>query len=233
MLPSRAKTYGSQSGPKGTIIAISLPNGSQIAIATGYGSKVNMTAVTNAVEAVATLAAGHGLAVGDYVEVTSGWSRMDGKVLKVKTVATNDVTFTGFDTSSTAAFPAGSGTGSIRKLNGWQQIQQILSTSSTGGEQQFVEYQLLEADAQRRIPTTKSAGGLTVSIADDPDLNGYKLASAANDDRLPRGIRVLLPSTKEILYNAHVSLNKTPTLTVNEIMACEMTLSFVAEPHRV
>ncbi len=214
-------------------MAVSLPNGSQIFIASGYATSKNMTAITNAVAAVSTLEASHGVAVGDYVEVTSGWSRLTGKILKAGAVSTNDVTWLGLDTTSTSAYPTGQGVGSVREISGWTQLLQILSTSSNGGEQQFTEYQLLESDSQRRIPTTKSAAGLTISVADDQTLAGFILASAANDDRLPRAVKIVLPSGKEILYNAYISLNKTPSLTVNEIMACELTLSFVAEPHRV
>ena len=91
---------------------------------------------------------------------------------------------------------------------------------------------MLEADAQKRIPTFKSAAGLTFSVADDPTLAGYVLASTANDDRLPRAVRITLPSGATIFYNAYISLNKTPSLTVNQIMAVEVTLSLLAEPVR-
>lgn len=202
-------------------------------MASGYTASFAMSAITNDAAPVGTIAAGHGLVVGDYVEVKSGWSRLTEKILKVTAVATNQVTFAGIDTSNVTIFPAGGGVGTIRKITGWTQIQQVLNTSSTGGEQQFTEYQFLEADSQRRLPTTKSAGGLTISVADDPTLPGFILASAANDDRLPRAERITLPSMKEILYNSYVSLNKTPSLTVNELMACEMTLSFLAEPTRI
>ena len=51
-------------------------------------------------------------------------------------------------------------------------------------------------------------------------------------ESLARAVRVVLPNGAEILYNAYISLNKTPSLTVNEIMACEVTLSLLAEPVR-
>jgi hypothetical protein len=213
-------------------MSVQVPNGALVAIAASYGVVVNMTALTNAAEAVATLAAGHGYVVGDVLEVTSGWSRLTNKMVRVKTVATNDVTFEGIDTTLTSIYPAGSGTGTVRKVSTWTQLSQILESGSSGGEQQFLEYQFLEADAQKRIPTFKNASGLTFSIADDPTLAGYILASQANDDRLQRGVRVTLPNSSKIFYNAYISLNKTPSLNVNQLMACEVTLSLLAEPVR-
>lgn len=86
-------------------MAIIIATGTGVDIASTYGASVNMTAITNATEAVATLAAGHGVVVGDFLEVTSGWQRLTGRIVRVKTVATNDVTLESINTSSTSLFP--------------------------------------------------------------------------------------------------------------------------------
>ena len=209
-------------------MSISLPNGALVSIANGYGSALTVSALTNANPAVATSTA-HGLANGDFVEVTSGWSRLTNKVARVSGVTANTFNLEGIDTTLTTIYPASSGTGSVRKITGYTQLSQILSSSSSGGEQQFLEYQFLEGDAQKRIPTFKNAAGLTFSVADDITQPGYLLATVANDDRLARAVKVVLPSASVISYNAYISLNKTPSLTVNEIMATELTLSLLAE----
>ncbi len=214
------------------LTAISLPNGALVAIASGYGAVKTMSAITNADPGVATLEASHGIIAGDIMEVTSGWSRLTDKIVRAGTPSTNDIPLVGIDTSLTSIYPAAGGAGSIREITGWTQLSQILNSSSSGGEQQFLEYQLLEADAKKRIPTFKNPAGVSFSIADDPTLPGYILASEANDDRLQRAVSITLPSGAVIYYNAYISLNKTPSLTVNEIMAVEVTLSLLAEPVR-
>ena len=213
-------------------MAVSLPNGALVAIASGYGASKSMTALTNADPGVATLESSHGVATGDIIEVTSGWSRLTDKVLRAGTVATNDVPLEGYDTTSTSIYPSGAGTGSVREITGWTQLSQILTSSSSGGDQQFLEYQFLESDAKKRIPTFKNPSGISFSIADDPSLSGYQLVSDANDDRLARAVRITLPSGALIFYNAYISLNRTPSLTVNELMAVEVTLSLLNEPVR-
>jgi hypothetical protein len=213
-------------------MSVSLPNGAIVEIAASYGDSKAMSAITNANPGVATLAASHGIIVGDYMEMISGWSRLTNKIVRASVVATNDVSLEGQDTSLTSIYPAAGGAGSIREILSWTQLAQVLSSSSSGGEQQFKDYQFLESDSQRRIPTTKNAAGLSFSIADDNTLAGYLLASAANDDRLPRAVRITLPSGAKLLYNCYISLNKTPSLTVNDIMACEVTMSMLAEPVR-
>lgn len=211
-------------------MAISLPNGALVAIANGYDNSTSITAISNAATAVAS--ATNTLTDGDIIEVTSGWSRLTDKIVRIDTPTASDFKLEGIDTSLTSIYPAGGGVGSFRKVTGWTQLAQILDSSSSGGEQQFLEYQLLEADAQKRIPTFKSAAGLNFSVADDPTLPGFILASQANDDRLPRAVRITLPSGAVLLYNAYISLNKTPSLTVNQVMAVQVTLSLLAEPVR-
>src|SRR4051794_11554114 len=134
-------------------MAVSLPNGAIVSIASGYGAAKNMSALTNATTAIGTLEASHGVIVGDFIEVTSGWSRLTDKVVRASVVSTNDVSLEGINTLLTSIYPAGSGTGTIREITGWTQLSQVLSSSSNGGEQQFLEYQFLESDAQKRIPT--------------------------------------------------------------------------------
>jgi hypothetical protein len=212
-------------------MAVTLPNGSIVAIASGYGTPITTTAVSNANPAVATAAA-HGLTDGDFIEITSGWSRANSKVVRVDAATTGTFAWEGIYASSTQRYPAGSGTGSVREVTGFTQLAQIVGSTSEGGEQQFTTYQFLEADSEVRIPTNKSAAGITFTVADDPTLAGYILAQAANDDRLARAVRVTLPNGSVLLYNCYVSLSPIPSLTVNEIMTVEVTLSLLAEPVR-
>jgi len=211
-------------------MSVSVPNGALVAIASGYGAAVSVTAVSNAVGAVVTAA--NTFTAGDLVEVTSGWSRLTNKILRVASPTSTDFVLEGYDTSNTAIYPAGGGVGSVRKITGETQLSQILTSATDGGVQQFVNYQFLESEMESRIPTIKSAAGLTFEVADDATQPGYILAGEANDDRLPRAVVVTLPSGSKILYNAYISLNRTPTLTINAVMASQVTLSLLAEPIR-
>lgn len=212
-------------------MSISLPNGALVAIASGYtAATATFTSVSNAAPPAVLVT--NTFTTGDFVEVTSGWSRLTGKIVRLSVASGTGFSLEGIDTTLTTIYPALGGVGTARKVSGWTQLSQILSSSSSGNEQQFLEYQLLEGDAQKRIPTVKSAAGMTFSVADDPALAGYILASAANDDRLPRAVRITLPSGAVIVYNAYISMSKVPTLTINEIMAVEVTLSLLAEPVR-
>lgn len=212
-------------------MSVALPNGSVIALGSAFGSNLTVSAATNANPCVMTSTA-HGLSNGDVVVVSSGWSRLNNKTVRVANVATNTFELEGITTTDTTKYPVGSGIGTVKEVTTWAQITQILTSSSQGGEQQFLEYQFLEQDAQTRIPTFKSAAGLTLSIGDDPSLAGYIALEAANDDRAPRALRVSLANGSFIFYYGYASVNKTPSLTVNELSAVEATFSWLSEPVR-
>lgn len=54
-------------------MAFQLPNGATIQVGSEFGDEIKVTAVSNAKGAVFTCEAGHGLAVGDEVLITSGY----------------------------------------------------------------------------------------------------------------------------------------------------------------
>lgn len=212
-------------------MSVSLPNGSIISIAASYSAAHTVTVATNANPCVMTSAA-HGLSDGDVLEVRSGWSQLDQRIMRVDAPATDTFSLEGFSSADTSRYPAGGGVGSVREVLTWTQITQILESTSQGGEQQFASYGFLEDSKERQLPTVKTAESLALSIGDDQTLPWYDLMVAADEDRLPRAIRVRLPSGAILYYNAYVTINKTPTLTRNEIMKLSATLSFVADPTR-
>lgn len=212
-------------------MGVKLPNGSTVFIATALAAAKKITAASNAAEAVMTCSA-HGLAQGDYVVLSSGWGGGNGRVFRVGEATTDTFKLVGFDTTNTEKYPAGAGVGSFRKVTGWQQITQITEVSTSGGEQQMVDYGFLEEDFDRQMPTTRSAGSITFTIADDPELPGFKAAAKASDAGAETPMRLNLKGGAVILYNGYPSLNKIPTLNRNQIMTVTLTYSMSGEPTR-
>lgn len=212
-------------------MSISLPNGATLKLATVYGSAIAVTAASNANPVVLTAAA-HGLANGDLVEVSSGWSRINNRIFRVSLSASGTFALEGLDTSNTTTYTPGGGAGSVRKITTLTQITQILETTSSGGEMGFTEVSLLENDFSTQLPTQASAQSIAISIADDPTLPGFIAVKAAAETRSPRALVVTLPNNSVILYNGIVSLDETPSLTKNSVMAVKSTFSLQGRPVR-
>jgi ribosomal protein L24 len=213
-------------------MTITVSTGIIMAIASTYGSSVNMTAITNAAEAVATLGAGHGVVVGDYLEVTSGWGRLNGRIVRAKTVATNDVTFEGINTVSTTVYPAGTGTGTIRRITAWTNLSQVKIINSSGGEQQFADITALDDVVGKQMPTIRSPVQMSVECFDDPTLPWYSAVATADDARIPYALRLSAPNSSKIVANAYWGLQRIPAIGTNEPLRTLMSLSFSAEPTR-
>lgn len=213
-------------------MAITLSTGVALAIAKTYGTNVNMTAITNAAEAVATLGAGHGVIVGDYLEVTSGWGLLDKRVVRVKTVATNDVTFEGINTASVTNYPAGTGTGTIRRITAWSALSQVKSMSASGGDMQFANITAIDDVVTKQVPTVRNAVSMNIDVFDDPSQQWYADVSTAADARAPYGLRMSFPNGSKLIANAYWSLQRVPTVSTNEALVSQISLSYAAEPVR-
>jgi hypothetical protein len=213
-------------------MAVKFPNGTVFDISATFGASKAMTAITNATQAVGTLEASHGVVVNDVVLITSGWSKLNGRVAVASVVDTNNVTFKAINTADTVRYAPGSGVGSVKEIATWTQLSQVLDFTSSGGEQQFATYSFLEDDTERQHPTRKSARAFTVNLADDPSLAWGATLAAADEDTAVRVLRATLPGGSVIYYPCIVSFDETPSLTKDQPMALTATFSHMARATR-
>ena len=211
-------------------MAVSLPNGVVLAVATAYATSLTVTAASNAVEAVLTVT--NSLVVGDFVEFTSGWSRANNRVFRVKSPTASTIVLEGLDTSSTILFPASSGAGLIRKINTFTQITQVIGCTSSGGDPQYQTFSFLEQDFDSQIPTTTSAQSLALEIADDPTLAGYIALRNVAATRATTALRATLPAGGFILYNGIYAFDETPSLTKGNLMSVKAGIALQGRPVR-
>ncbi|OXE36907.1 MAG: phage tail protein [Phenylobacterium zucineum] len=211
-------------------MAVSLPNGIVLAIASAYAAALTVTAATNASETVLTVT--NTLVAGDYVVFTSGWANANNRVFRVKTPTASNLVLEGFDTTSTTLFPAGSGTGTIAKITTWTQISQIIGCTSSGGDPQYQTYSFLEQNFDTQIPTTTSAQSLSIEIADDPSLAGYQAVKAVALTRATTALRATLPAGGFILYNGIFAFDETPSMTKGNLMSVKAGVALQGKPVR-
>lgn len=211
-------------------MALTLPNGATVHIGELDAEK-KVTAATNATEAELT-AAGHDLANGDFVYLTSGWGELSGRVFKVGSIASNNFKLVGVNTTDTAKFPAGGGVGTVRKVKKWTQLTQVMDFTTSGGDQQYYDHGFLEDDYDRQIPTTKSPMSIQIAIGDDVTLPGYQAALVASNSGLETPMLVRLKKGDQIAYIGYLSVNETPTMTRNEGMKINIAYALTGKLNR-
>ncbi len=208
-----------------------LPNGGTVQHAATYAAALPFTAISNASEAVATVS-GATLSAGDIVLLTSGWSKLNNKVVRVKAATTTAITLEGIDTTDTQVYPAAGGAGTMKKILTWVQIPQVTDVAFAGGDQNYLDVAFLENDQGTQIPTDKSAATMTLTIADDPAQAFNTVLLAADAGRQVQAARLNLPGTDTLLYGAFTSFSKQPAVSRNNLLTRVVTLALQAEPTR-
>lgn len=205
-------------------------NGSIPSIAATFRTTANITGISNAANAVATLAAGHGTVVGDFVEILgSGWSRLVGRVFRVSAVVTNDVTLEGCDTSSTNTFPAGQGAGTLRAILTWTDLQQINELSVTGGEQQFQEGQYIDNPLQFRFPTNQTPIDVSFTVDDDQSMTFWTQVRSAADSLANRPLRIRdAVGIPRAVGTGVWSFSAAPAFAVNQVLKRTINVALAA-----
>lgn len=122
-------------------MAFAIPNGSRVNVAKAYQAPITFTAASNATECELTVASASGILAGDVVQVSSGWLKLDNMVLRVKSVTSNKIVLEAFDTTDITKFPAGTGAGTLRKIDSWITMPQVMTLSTEGGDQQTISVQ--------------------------------------------------------------------------------------------
>lgn len=208
-----------------------LPNGATFEHAATYAAPLSFSAISNASEAICTTV-GATLVAGDIVQIASGWTPLNGKVVRVKAATATAITLEAIDTTSTQIFPAGSGAGTLTKVLTWAQIPQITDVAFSGGDQNYADIVFLEDQQGRQLPTDKSAASMVLTIADDPSLPYVAVVTAADSAKSMQAARLNLPGTDKLYYGAYTSFSLQPTVSRNNLLTRTVSLALQAAPTR-
>jgi hypothetical protein len=211
-------------------MSVTKTTGTQFAIGSTYGATKTMSAISNANPAVATLEASHGVIVGDFVEVASGWDLANGRVFRVSAVATNDVTLEGFNTLDTTKYPAGTGAGSVREITAWTTLSQVSPDFGvSGGEQNFADTTFVSNLIRTQIPTDRNPITVTLPFFFDPTLAWFATVRGAADAASPYAFRMVFPNNSRLVVGAYWSLRGVPT-NEDSTLRDAIDLAFIGQP---
>jgi hypothetical protein len=200
-----------------------LPNNIAFAVASIFATAVTVSAATNATEAVLT--ATNTFAAGDYVEYTGGWSKATGRIFRVKSPTGTNFVLEGLDTTDVNLFPAGAGTGSVRKVTTWVPITGVVSADISGGDGKTQEVNLLDSDMPIMLPDGFSATSVAMTIVDEPTKPHHAALKAISDGVKLTALKGVLPNGGVLLYGGYCSFNESPSLAKGSVMAVKATFS--------
>ena len=194
-----------------------VPTGATFFVASTFGVAKTVTAVSNAVEAVVT--ATHDFANGDIVEITSGWGRLNKRAFRIKSVSgTTSFVLEGADTTSTAFYPVGTGTGTVRKVATFTQITTVMAPSSSGGDPKTVTYKFIESDVEYMINDGFSATSYSMELdADSIGSAGYTAMKNLTDVQTDTILRINMRSGSIMLIPCTLALNESVSFSDGQI----------------
>jgi len=198
-------------------MAYNIPNGSRVYVASKYADEITMTAATNATEAVLTVNAIGSIKTDDIVQIDCGWKKMSG-AFKVKKAADTSITLESIDTTDKAVFPVGGAKGSLKKVESWEAMPQVMTLSTEGGEQQTQEIQFLEDEQAETVDTFKNGITQVYTFAHDAKLPIRKLLMKLDDSKQITAMRFFNKRASEDRYfTASVSFQRVPNTAINEV----------------
>ena len=198
-------------------MAYNIPNGSRVFVGSKLSEEVKITAATNAEQAVLTIDGELTLEEGDVVMIESGWKKMSG-VFKVAAFSDKSVTLKEVDTTDNDVFPVGAGAGTLKKVEEWAPMPQVMTLSTEGGEQQTQDIQFLEDERAETIDTFKSSITQVYTFAHDAKQEIRKLLIKLDDTKALAAIRFYNKrANEERFYMASVSFQRVPNTAINEV----------------
>ena len=202
------------------------PKGTIHSVATVLSPAKNITAISNAPEAVVTCAA-HELANGDIVMVTSPWGRLNLRAFRVKAATSGTFVLEGANTSNTDLYTANAGGGgTVQKVATWVDLDRTMNHSSSGGDSKTVTVNFLESDVEFVLNDGFNAVQRTFEM--DADMIGsaaYNALKALNDTDAFTVVRRRAKTGAVSLIPAKVSFNEEESLTEGQAVTVKGTFN--------
>jgi hypothetical protein len=206
-------------------MAFNFPEGSRFQFSSTFAAAKTISAISNANPAVCTSTA-HGYITGDEILLTSGWEDATNTVYRVTMIDANSFSIQGFNSTSTAVYPAGTGAGTAQKISALTDIPQVLTISASGGDARFTDVQLLASRNALKIPTGFNATTTTLTLAHDPSLAGYQTMLDISRTTTKVAFKVVGNGGSEYGYG-YMSVSEVATRSAGQVNTVNVAISYL------
>ena len=210
-------------------MAYYFPEGSKVYFTNTFAAAKTVSAATNADPAVLTATA-HGYADNDELLFTSGWEDATDMVFKADQLSTDTLSLLGLDTTNTSFYPAGSGTGTLKKLSNWVEVPQVLGVSTSGGDARFTTIDLLAKRNSINVPTGFNATSMTLTLAHDPANANYQSMLDISRGLSNVAFKLVLSGGAVMYGYGYLSVSEAPQLNRNQVNQVQAAITFLGRP---
>lgn len=190
-----------------------------------FSNEKYLTEISNADPAIG-ICANHGLAKNDEILLTSRWEESNGQIFRLGAVSDDTMTMEGFDSTDANIYPPDTNTGSVKKVEQWTEIPGIIGIETSGGDQKFIDVQLLSSQYASKIPDGFEAATATLTMAHDPEDPVYQEMLKITRTGGQVAFKILLKNGASILSYGYLSASETPKMNAGEVNQVTVTLAF-------
>ncbi len=204
-------------------MSYAFPEGSRFLFSADLAAAVAVTAATNANPSVLSAAA-HGLIDGDEFLFNSGWEDATDAVYMADQLTTGTLSPLGLDTTDTRWYPAGSGIGSIQKVNNWKEIPQVLTIATSGGDPRMTTISPLARRNAINVPTGFNPTTVTLTLGHDASNANYQAMLEISRSLKKVAFKMILSGAGPSYGYGYLAVSEIPQLNVGQ--ANQVTASF-------
>ncbi len=165
-----------------------------------------ITAISKAAEGVVSAVA-HGYSNGDYVLIKAqGMAEVNGRIFKVKSVATDSFVLEGENTTNFGTFTSGS----AQKLTFGTTLSTLTSVNGSGGEFDSIDTTTIHDKAKSSIPGMASASEYTFDSIWDVSDAGLIAAKQASDTKAQKAFMIVFSNGQRVLFYGYIGAQLQP-----------------------
>lgn len=165
-----------------------------------------ITGISKAAEGVVTATA-HGYANGDYVLIKAqGMAEVNGRVFRVKSVATDTFVLEGENTTDYGTFTSGS----AQKLTFGTTLSTLTSVSGSGGEFDMIDTTTIHDKAKSSIPGLASATEFSFESVWDVSDAGLQAAKAASNTKAQKAFMIVFSNSQRVVFYGYIGAQLIP-----------------------
>ena len=207
------------------------PNGAKFAIATTIGALVPITAISNAIPAIAT---GTPPADGSIVILDSNWTDLAEQGTITANGGGGTFELSKIDTTDEGIYYPGEGAGSYRVASDFITVSQVRELNTNGGDFNYFNWGYVDDASlrQRSRPTDANPLQLQFTLDWDPDKPWADALETLSKKRTLTVLRERLSTGDVLIYTGYVAYQKVPSHTRNENMTVQATMTINSDPIR-
>ncbi len=198
-----------------------------VAMQSALAAAKTITAITNASPGVAT-SASHGYSNGDFVFLTvSGMYQVNGKVVRVASVATDTFQLEGVDTTLFDTFSSGT----AEKITFGTSITTATTVTGTGGNFEFIDSTTIHGNSKSQLPGLPEASTYSMDHIWDVSDAGLLAMKTASDSQAKRAFKFTFGTGGKIMaFAGYVGAALLPAGSSQQLVTTQTVITMDGTP---